>query len=324
MFPPLRSSPLPDLIEDATGEVFHYTSPDGLIGMVQHGALWASEATTLSDLTEVRYGWDLVADWVEGQKQSDAVAEIRRAADSFGRRDRDVFVVSASMDGDDANQWRRYGADCRGYVVGLDASARLTVIAVNHEQGAPRSMQSGLPMGDPVGSVEVSSWLRVFYEPDLVAAALDQLLKSTEEALAAAAGADYQGASDEAVFGWHDHQSGIRSAVATIATLAKPAGLFGESEVRIVVDMSAGARHYCYRGSRDGVVPYVKLVGLPDGSASMRVVEPSEVVAGLPVQSVTLGPRLRDENIGATQNLLRRHGYDTEKIAVRCSDVPLR
>lgn len=324
MFPPLRSSLQPGLIEDATGEVFHYTSADGLIGMLQHGTLWASEATTLSDLTEVRYGWDLVTDWIEGQKQSDAVAEIRRAADSFGSRDRDVFVVSASMDGDDANQWRRYGADCRGYVVGLDASARLTVVALNHEEGAAESVQSVLPMGDPVGSVEVSSWLRVFYQPDLVAAALEQLLKSTEEALAAAASADCRGDSDEAVFAWHDRQSGIRSAVAIIATLAKPAGLFGENEVRIVVDMSSGSRHYWYRGSRDGVVPYVKLVGLPDGSASKRVVDPAEVVVGLPVQSVTLGPRLRDENIGATQNLLRRHGYDTEKIALRCSDVPLR
>ncbi len=36
--------------------VYHYTSPVGLVGVMQQRELWASEATSLNDLSEVKKG----------------------------------------------------------------------------------------------------------------------------------------------------------------------------------------------------------------------------------------------------------------------------
>lgn len=324
MYSPRRSDLLPNLIEEASGEVYHYTSPDGLIGMLKGRAAWASEATSLNDLAEVRYGWKLIGAWIEAQEQSDALDEIRGAAEWFDRRDRDVFVLSASLDGDDANQWRLYGADRRGYAVGLDASTPLTVVALQ-DSTPEESGKSKNRFGHVLANaVEVSPWFRVLYEPDRVTAVMTELLHSTEKALEDLAEANFGGDPDGPSEAFQNLQDEVYSAVATVAALAKPFGFRGENEARIVATFILGTKHCDYRGSKDGVVPFVRLVRMPDDIGHLRVIEPSEVTSGLPIKSVTLGPRLREENIRATKGLLSRHGCDIGEVSVTRSALPLR
>ncbi|KQV50324.1 hypothetical protein ASC95_13135 [Pelomonas sp. Root1217] len=39
--------------EQPTGELFHYTTSAGLLGIVQSGSIWATEARYLNDATEL-------------------------------------------------------------------------------------------------------------------------------------------------------------------------------------------------------------------------------------------------------------------------------
>jgi hypothetical protein len=321
MLPPHRPTMLPDVIEEVSGLVYHYTSPEGLLGMLRGNALWASEVTSLNDLTEVRYGWDLIAQWIEKQAPSEALDAIRAAVEWFNRRDREVFVLSASLDGDDANQWRLYGADRRGYAVGLDASTLLTVVS---RDDVDPDIKPGVGLALR-HAVEVSPWLRVLYGDEQTFTAMDELLAATESAVQRLTdtdfGSDPEGPSDA----FQDLQSDVQAAASTVAALAKPLGFRGENEARIVATFVFGATHYDYRASRDGVVPFVRLVPCPKDLGYLRVIEPDEQTEVLPIKSVTLGPRLRDENRRTIKRLLLRFGHEgASKVEVMRSKVPLR
>ncbi len=58
-------------IMPATGSIYHYTSPSGLLGLVENHELWATEATGMNDLGEVRQGWDFIRSWVRGQPRDE-------------------------------------------------------------------------------------------------------------------------------------------------------------------------------------------------------------------------------------------------------------
>lgn len=325
MFNLQRPALLPDVIEEVSGEVYHYTSPEGLLGILGGDCLWASEATSLNDLTEVRYGWQIVDSWIRDQSPSEAVDVIQDAASRFGGRDkdafthRDVFVLSASRDRDDANQWRLYGADRKGYALGLDASVPLA--AVSRKNFEP---ENRLGVGFYIRHiVRVSPWLGVLYGVDPVNAALEELLDSADAAFEDVANTDFGADPDEPSKAVQDLKDDIRTAAATIAALAKPSGFRGENEVRIVVTCAFGATHYRYRASEHGIVPYVTLAARPSDLREPRVIEPAEKeVESLPIKSVTLGPGLREENARATNGVLIRHGHTG--VQVSRSHVPLR
>jgi hypothetical protein len=52
---------LPAAVRPASGSVFHYTSAQGLLGIIPSGKVWASEASSLNDLAEVRQGWETIS-----------------------------------------------------------------------------------------------------------------------------------------------------------------------------------------------------------------------------------------------------------------------
>jgi hypothetical protein len=123
-------------IDDSLPELLHhYTDHDGLIGIIESGALWATHIGCLNDETEIRYVRDLMGALAERLRQEfaddwaagvvcDAVAALASSGTSP-----DTFVTSLCDDGDNLSQWRGYGT----YAIGVD---RETLFAVANAQNA--------------------------------------------------------------------------------------------------------------------------------------------------------------------------------------------
>src|SRR5664279_4177638 len=128
----------PAAVRQASGSVFHYTSAQGLLGIVPSGTVWASEASSLNDLAEVRQGWEAISRLLVSREDSEARQLLISLATHPLDAPHEVFVLSASTAGDDANQWRLYADGGRGYALELDGTVQLAAFtAVEASAPAP-------------------------------------------------------------------------------------------------------------------------------------------------------------------------------------------
>lgn len=100
--------------------LYHYTSPTGLIGIVEHKALWATSLWYLNDDEELLAGVDAckaylddrlaaTKDGTQRDRLSALQQDLRGLSDSFSIMH--VFVASLTPNGNQLSQWRAY---CRG------------------------------------------------------------------------------------------------------------------------------------------------------------------------------------------------------------------
>lgn len=130
-----------------SGTVWHYTDQQGLLGMVTRGEIWASSAATLNDSKEIRTGVEALQARL-GEWQGDI--EIRTRQYNFAEemltrsletlKHHRVFVLSASLAGDQLSQWRGYGGG-QSYAVALDVNPALRPLSkrpiLQHSEGYP-------------------------------------------------------------------------------------------------------------------------------------------------------------------------------------------
>jgi hypothetical protein len=317
---------LPEEIRRATGSVYHYTDPAGLLGLVESHELWATEATGMNDLSEVRQGWEFIRNWLSNEPVN-SITDILRTAceDDHPASDVEgVFICSASTNSDDANQWRLYGGAGRGYAVEIRADDQLVAMSrANERSKKSASGAARTPRFRTAGeTVSVSPWLHVLYTEDEKRAALAGLV--------ARATADWQ--SQEGGFGSFEEydeasqwlSDEVMTDLAMTAQLMKSQGFAGESEVRVIV---ATFFDECsrFRATPSGVVRYVRLTGAPAGHRDGVIVYEGELGKGkfVPVQSVWIGPLINAQNNQKTVNaLLGRNRLP--QLPVFHSRVPLR
>jgi len=110
------------------GLLYHYTSFDGLLGILRSGKLWASSIHHLNDAREITFALDKFAEIVKeeierepGRFDKDTLTGLARVIDSLRLVTARVglqmnivyeFVATFSEDGDLLSQWRGY---CPGY-----------------------------------------------------------------------------------------------------------------------------------------------------------------------------------------------------------------
>jgi hypothetical protein len=107
-------------------ELWHYTSADGLISILQSGKLWSTQITCLNDTLEQRFFGDLVHAAVKKRRALNTdskLAVLFQVADE-ALADRDFtavghFVTCFSEVEDDLGQWRGYGGGECGYAIGF-------------------------------------------------------------------------------------------------------------------------------------------------------------------------------------------------------------
>jgi hypothetical protein len=105
--------------------LYHYTTAEGLKGIIEKRELWATDIFYLNDWTEFYCGRDEFrrelderSTWKDDSEKevAKAVAELLQDPDSLGSNH--VFVCSFSEDGNDLSQWRAYCQD-GGYSIGF-------------------------------------------------------------------------------------------------------------------------------------------------------------------------------------------------------------
>ncbi len=123
-----EATTVPDWMLDPV--LYHYTTVDALLSILQHNALWATHIRYMNDTSEQRVLWDLLR-----TKAKSLLADANRPNPEWlGRvletaqdpQQTDVFAVCFSKDGGDRlSQWR-------GYSQGRGVSIGFNIFALRH------------------------------------------------------------------------------------------------------------------------------------------------------------------------------------------------
>ncbi len=305
-----------------TGSVFHYTSSAGLLGTLEGGAIRASAAASLNDLGEVRQGWEMIRTLLAVLPTSAAVEMLQRFAADPMKGQHEVFVLSASTRGDDANQWRLYADQGRGYALEFDGAVRLAAVSDAAARATPASRRSIGTLAKDFAAV--SPWLAVLYSESAVRLALEELVDGLEYAgkrIDATSGIP----EEEVALQYDEVQADAYEALATIAHLIKGEGFSGENEVRVVATFMWGEEHIRYRAALLGIVAYATLAQSPGGPRHTVLRPPaagSPVATTLPIRSIRLGPLLGPEHENTVRAFLRARKL--KHVTISRSGVPLR
>jgi DUF2971 family protein len=108
--------------------LYHYTTPEGLMGIVKNQELWATSVFFLNDIAEFKHGIELGRDHLEAlfnntekTKEHDthslqsAIEGIKVFQHS---KDTTIYVCSFSEEPDDLSQWRAY-CPMGGFAIGF-------------------------------------------------------------------------------------------------------------------------------------------------------------------------------------------------------------
>ena len=113
--------------------LYHYTSMEGLIGILSSKELWASNIHFLNDAEEFSLALKITRDSINEIKRNTVDELKRKFLKSTSERLEtisrvNVCVFSLSAIGDLLSQWRAYCPSARGYSLGL-SSKRLKILA---------------------------------------------------------------------------------------------------------------------------------------------------------------------------------------------------
>jgi hypothetical protein len=122
----LRATP-PDAL-------YHYTSLDGLCGILTSKAVWATMAHFLSDAQEFRHALSIAANRLASHEQRETdqgrQAVLRDLRESLRQIERiHVCVFSLSEEGDLLSQWRGYCPPNAGYSIGFRGASLRPILA---------------------------------------------------------------------------------------------------------------------------------------------------------------------------------------------------
>jgi len=106
-------------------KIYHYTTSDGLIGILQNSSIWASNYAFMNDPSEITYS-------INKSKEAIDIARKGRgkiAMNMFDKLNSELdkegswteYIASFCEDGDLLSQWRTYAAGASGYSIEFDA-----------------------------------------------------------------------------------------------------------------------------------------------------------------------------------------------------------
>lgn len=108
--------------------LYHYTSSDGLIGILQSCELWATDARFLNDTSELHSGREIArqvisdaADRTTERFDAQFLRSVERRLDLMDNIS--ILVCSFSEVGDSLPQWREYADRGHGFALGFDCNA---------------------------------------------------------------------------------------------------------------------------------------------------------------------------------------------------------
>lgn len=114
----------------APAHVYHYTTAEGLYGILESNAVWAADCRFLNDTSESQVGVAKAREISRSRRFSNKtpqLVEFYRDLGGFLRRESPEpnFVFSLSEREDDLTQWRTYANDGMGFTVGFSSEKLL-------------------------------------------------------------------------------------------------------------------------------------------------------------------------------------------------------
>lgn len=117
--------------------LYHYTSQDGLIGIIESKSIWASNIHYLNDSKEFQHAIDELKAIIYNRKKNQNNELIKKlynsiegSIGSFSRIN--IFVASLTEKGDQLSQWRGYCQNGAGYSIGFSKSE---IESLSNQQG---------------------------------------------------------------------------------------------------------------------------------------------------------------------------------------------
>ena len=156
------------LLDIPPAVLYHYTSMEGLLGIVQSGKIRASDSRFLNDRTDSTYLFEILRTRIPQRIINTTGADRKYYEDLLAALEKttifDVFVASFSEDGDSLSQWRAYSPGGIGFSIGVE----------------PKTLRRGY-VSDPFEPHFVfERFSRVRYLSDAPDTSLDEILKAAE------------------------------------------------------------------------------------------------------------------------------------------------
>lgn len=99
--------------------IYHYTTLEGLKGIIESNSIWLSDYSYLNDATEIQHGIKLVSlvasEMIEAPKYASSKELIQSWINNIEKVQHRVCIASFSSDGDSLSQWRSYGNIAIGF-----------------------------------------------------------------------------------------------------------------------------------------------------------------------------------------------------------------
>jgi len=308
--------------------LYHYTTQEGLLGIIESGMLWATHVQFLNDEMEFKLGLRrfeecLLAPEVQGlieQMLRLTFAHSSQTSESYlPERERyntlllhplktlPTYCVSftaqaASSDstradaGDDLSQWRGYSGGSGGFAIGFDRKALEAEVY-------------SLPDTKDVGHVFGNCIYRAEHQRQPLTEKIMKLIELDQ--LYAVNGGNSNG---ETV----DQKMAVVKELIPLIPLIKDESFRSENEVRIV-RFQQGEEGVKFRRGSSSLVPYVEI---PVANAP-RQFSPLKMPPISTIRWVVVGPSARMEDAKKSlEMLLRRHGYTD--VSIDSSTIPYR
>jgi len=108
-------------------ELFHYTSANNLISVIESGELWATQISCLNDQQELSHGLELLRTQLKirlsktkkNATLQDLHTTLLKRVDNHNVKIEHIYVTCFSSVGDDLSQWQSYSTQA-GYNIGFD------------------------------------------------------------------------------------------------------------------------------------------------------------------------------------------------------------
>lgn len=272
--------------------LYHYTSLNSLMGMVETNRVWMSKATFLNDSNELYYFSSIVQSVIEKMKNFPDrplwqmyIRELEKARARFlteiEESGLEVYIFSLSHTQDSLALWYNY-AQGEGYNIGFHAGGLL-------EQGSSFSENPNALHG------------YVMYSKEKQERVLEELLLETFQLITAYEEKDALKALPGHFF----------SVMATCATFFKNPAFKSEEEYRLALIRRKGDKQaeVEFRARKGVIIPYITV----------------EFDSQLPISHITIGPK---NNIDVARNgvehYLKSKGYDLDQITIDKSVAALR
>lgn len=109
--------------------LYHYTTPQGLVGILQSQKLWATESSFLNDSKEIHHGINLAQQIIENyisMNTSDIVKRfLNEILENLTFNYDEIYIVCFSEDGDLLSQWKGYSNFGEGFSIEFDSKELL-------------------------------------------------------------------------------------------------------------------------------------------------------------------------------------------------------